>query len=273
MPLQYSAAGGLPTTKLRTYVPWTPQQTYVFTSSGGYSFQVLAGEGAPTIDGGFAKIQVIDRPRRLGFTMPVGYDPFTLSIPIQFDCTVTNTNPSNRPTLPGIPSNTYGPKDLERDIQILEGMAGRGGSVSVDGSFVSAVGSPPVVRVYSNSPQNQSNLIPPNVQNLQWVITALTYGDTVRGRAGDRHRQIMTVGLTQWIPAPTTKRQPRSAYQVVYATQAVNTVAKIVRKFTGKTSHEDYRTVIAFSRTHGATYRTYSQTLAAGTAVFIPRDL
>ena len=269
VPVAHAAAVSTPphvTTgnKKHAYVPWTPQQSYLFVSSGGYSFTVLAGAGAPTIKGGFAKIQVIDRPRRVGFTMPVGYDPISMDVPIQFECSVVANQPAD----------AYSPADIERDIQILEGMAGRGGSVSVDGSIVSAVGDPPTLRIYSNQPDNQSNLIPPNVQNLQWVISSLTYDtNPVRGPGGDRRRQMVTVTLSQWIAPPSAIRVGTSTYQVVYSTLAVDTVAKIVRKYTSKHDAASYRTVISFSRSHGATYRSYTQKLPAGTAVYIPRDL
>lgn len=250
--------------KKHPYVPWTPRQTYLFVSSGGYSFSVLAGEGAPTIKGGFSKIQVLDRPRRKGFTMPIGYDPISMDIPIQFESTV------NFPQVNG----AYEPRDIERDIMILEGMAGRGGSVSVDGSIDAAVGDPPIVHVYGNQPKKQSNLIPPNVQNLEWVISNLTYDpNPMRNPDGNRMRQAITVTLSEWVRAPSSIRQKKSTYTVYRTTLAVDTVAKVVRKFTGKHTHDAYRDVLTFSRQHGAKYRSYTQKLAAGTAVYVPRDL
>ena len=98
--------------------PWSPQQTLNFVGtltngikSAPFSFNVLAGHGAPTITGGWAKINTVDRARTLGFTIPAGFDPMTMDVPIQFE---------------GVAKYSDSEPDIEGDIQKLEWMAGRG---------------------------------------------------------------------------------------------------------------------------------------------------
>src|ERR1039458_4633421 len=73
-----------------SYQPFTSQQTYVFDgrepAGNGYTFRVLAGYGgfSPTKGLG-SKIAINDRPLRLGFTIPSGYDPLEGTLPIQFE--------------------------------------------------------------------------------------------------------------------------------------------------------------------------------------------
>src|SRR5271169_3480345 len=46
---------------------------------------VLAGEGAPTVTGGWVKVASVARFQRVSFTVPEGYDPITMVIPVQFE--------------------------------------------------------------------------------------------------------------------------------------------------------------------------------------------
>jgi hypothetical protein len=55
---------------------------------------VLAGSGAPTVTGGWPKIASVQRFQRESFTVPEGYEPRTLSVPIQFEAVaVTRSRP------------------------------------------------------------------------------------------------------------------------------------------------------------------------------------
>lgn len=159
----------------RVRVPGQLQQADVF--------HVLAGDNPPTITTGYAKIETVDRPQRTGITMFKGYDPIQMNVPIRFD-RATGRSPHN----------------IERDIDLLERMAGRG---NIPGA---AVGPPAIIRVsttdssgqlisliadnYQWSPQNPSAPLW-RIANIEWDENAL------RDRHGNRTRQLATVILQQ----------------------------------------------------------------------------
>lgn len=246
-----------------TYSPWTPQQTLTFSSTGGYSFTCLAGDGAPTITDGFAQINVVARPRQKAYTQPAGYNPIVMTIPIRFEAAIVPSSPSTNAVA------------VERDIQILEGMAGRGKFVSSNQSVHTAEGDPPIVQVYGVSAKSPSNLIPKNLHGLSWVISGLEYDQNpVRNHTGNRRRQDVTVTLTEWVrPPATTSSTTKTVYSVYRTDVSLNTVAKIVRFHTSARTAAKYRKVVSFSRDHGAKYKSYNQHLKLGTAVYVPIDL
>ncbi len=252
------------TPKRREYEPWSSLQTYLFQSTGGTSFTVLAGVGAPTITGGFANISNIGRPRRKGYTQATGYDPITMDVPVRFEASVTL----------GVPVGSYLPADVEDDIMLLEGMAGRGKRVSTNGLFHAALGDPPRVQVYANTQAYPSNLIPPNVHGLLWYIVDLTYDpNPLRSRAGNRKQQDVVVHLSEVVNPPTRSGPKLVPYVLYRSTLSLDTVQRVVAHFTRHRSATAYRRVLAYSREHGARYKSYTQRLKPGTAVYIPRDL
>lgn len=199
---------------------------YDFTNNVQRDFYTLAGETAAKIVGGFAKIQVIDRPRRKGFTMPVGYDPISVDVPIHIDEVVSG---GSEP--PGIHSG------VENDILTLEWMGGRG--ILYGGPNQShnkqAIGNPPIVSWSTtnsnvNSP-HETNLVPANVHGYSWVISNIAYGDPIRDQYGNRRRQPVVLTLTEWVPIPTGKKPtvPTNKFRTFQSTQALNTVAKVAR--------------------------------------------
>jgi hypothetical protein len=167
------------------------------TNSTVPPFSVLAQDSvAPTVTGGFAKWNIVGRPQRVGFTVIDGYDPVTMTVPVMFDAVTYD---------PLSTANTGA--ELERDIQILEWLGGRG-KLYASGGGVGAPGQgdSPLVSVASvNSQGIETNLIPPNCRDINWVVTGIDY-DTgpLRNGAGDRVRQLVTVTLTQHIGAPGT---------------------------------------------------------------------
>lgn len=188
------------------YTPAIPGQSYQFVGTltsatptndrrgakafDQYTFSVLAGDGAPTITSGWAKWGVIDRPRRVGMTVHQGYDPIVLNIPIRFDDVVHRDG-----------------ADLERDIQILHWMAGRGKLFAASGHIgASGQGDSPIIKVFSSdSHARETPLIPPDLHGIDWVITGLTFDpNPIRGTNGHRVRQDVAVALTQFVSAPGT---------------------------------------------------------------------
>ena len=148
-------------------------------------FQVLAGDGAPVITGGWPKWQVIDRPQRLGMTVLQGYDPLTMTVPVMFDAVA------------------HGSADqVEADIEILEWMAGRG-RLYRGKPFYAATGDSPLVTVQTtNSAGVVIPLIPLSYQGpeVNWLVTDISYdAAALRDKQGRRVRQSATVTLTQYV--------------------------------------------------------------------------
>lgn len=267
-------------TVTQRYAPWTPQQVYQWkgTPQSGpgssaptiVSFSVLAGDGAPTITAGFVKLNVIDRPLRKGFTVVGGYDPITMDIPIQFE------------GLASQPSGSFGVSpDIEADIQLLEWMAGRGTYYTNSGGQVGspAAGLPPLVTVASvDSAGTETNLIPPNVQGVKWVISNIAY-DTApyRGRGGNRLRQAATVTVTEYVTVGSAGAGPTgpgssTAPVTVYSTKALDTMGKLTEYYTGLFTTSSKQAVVALNKPT-LKVTSYNKVLKVGTRVLIPAAL
>lgn len=194
---QITLVGAVPTLAASTRAPAGVLQAITFAGSltdaagqsSAHSFVVLAGDGAPTVTGGFAKWQVVDRPQIVGTTVLQGYDPITLVVPILFDEVA-------------YPSVNQG-RALEDDIQILEWMGGRGQLYS-NSPFSPAFGDSPLITlVTADSSGTPTPLVPASYQALVWVITGIDYDpNPLRARNGHRIRQAVTVTLTQHVSGP-----------------------------------------------------------------------
>lgn len=156
------------------------------------TFHVLAGEQAPRIVAGYAKYEVVDRDQRVGLTMFRGFDPISMEVPIRFDAYRSGSSAQN-----------------ERDIVLLERMAGRG---NFSGA---AIGPPPVIRV---STTNASGAIVPLIpENYQWSAdnpSAPTWRvagiewdeEPVRDDKGRRIRQMAVVTVQQYVKVASQTR-------------------------------------------------------------------
>lgn len=220
-------------TKVVHKVPSTAQHIgfYAYGDGKKAEFTVLAGAGSPTLTGGWVKIAKIPRYQRLSITVPEGYDPYVLTIPIMFDATVGDQEKGGR--------------QVEARIKTLEWMAGREVHPSTE-----IMGEPPYVEVFTYQGTTRTNLIPTQYQSVPgsedndtsetwkailsvnprlgnnpekklklhtavkypesilkqvpssevplWYITGITYDpNPLRVRGGDRIRQNVTVELTQ----------------------------------------------------------------------------
>ena len=275
--------------------PFTPQQTYVFdgrlTNGNGYTFRVLAGYAAPKITAGLgSKVNIIDRPLELGFTVPVGYDPFAMDVPIQFEA-VTDA-------YTGFSAIT---DDLEYDIQKLDWMAGRGrlyGDTQGRSTAGPAAGTPPLVTVASlDGSGNPTNLIPTTLHLVDWLVTNVAYDDTlpiqsgggtqasggvIRDASGNRVRQAAVVSLTQFIAAPGSDSSPASrqtargqadGFTTFDSRQGLDTIYKIVMYVTGgSATHQDIQTVLAFNRDR-LKVTSATKVLKPDTTVRIPKSV
>lgn len=159
------------------------------------ALHVYAGDTAPTVMGGYAKIDVVARTERTGLSIFQGYDPITLSIPIRFEADDVNVNGDRKG------------QQVEDDIKKLERMAGRG---EFGGA---AVGPPPLVRISTTGSNSRPiPLIPSNyawdqddVGNspIYWIGNIDWDDDPWRNESGNRVRQLATVTAIQYVsPRP-----------------------------------------------------------------------
>jgi hypothetical protein len=286
-----AVAAAAATVGRRPYAPYQTNQLYTFSGTLpgaiGYTFNVLAGYQPMTVTGGWANISVIDRPLRLGFTIPQGYDPYTATVAIQFENVVRQPHRGASPL-----------SNVEFDIQKLEWMAGRGELYRTRqgaSPLGPATGNPPLVTVTSlDSSGNPTNLIPPNLQgDIVWVITDIAYdtqvgssssggqqgsGGVQRDRSGTRNRQAAVVTLMQYISGPGAEnspsrrqanRQAASGYRVYRATSERDTIQAIVLSINPTATASTVQSVISFNvdRLH---VRSARQHLKIGTSVRVP---
>lgn len=208
---------------------------FAHTLSGVHeNFTAFAGEGAPTVTEGWAKIAKVPRFQRVAITVPEGYEPIVMTVPILFDAVrLTKDRP-----------------DIEEDIRALEWMAGR--EPLQKGNETK--GEPPFVMVYSTDSKGKiTNLIPKNYQTVpgrsqQWYVTNIAFdANPLReGEAGpskgnvpvgDRIRQAATVTLTEVVSTPSALARNRASresvqgkYVKVRSDSAVNTIKKIATR-------------------------------------------
>lgn len=294
MPALIGATGGGNAAKTRparppatVYAPFVSPQLYTFVGSltnvaevATFSFQVLAGDGPPNITAGFVKLNVIDRPQRKGFTIPAGYDPISVDIPVQFESWINQPAGQH-----AITSN------VDYDIQQLEWMAGRGklfASKPDHGVGAPATGDPPLVTVASfDAGGNETNLVPPNLHGVLWIVSNIAYdGDnTILGVSGNRRRVPAVVSLTEYVASagttldsPTTRAKARNALtatnRTYLSTGALNTVSAIVDHYIPNATAQDKQTVRTTTNSKlGVNIRSVLDKLPVGTKVIIPASL
>jgi hypothetical protein len=136
---------------------------YTFNAITGASVQVLRGADAPKMTGGGGGWQIINRPRRVGITQWVGFEPYQMEVPILFDAWHTQDS-------------------VEDDIARLNQM-----QMGTDYT------PPPTVTIIGAVP----------IKSAEWVITTIDWGDNVywtQTPNGDyvRMRQDAVVHLLQY---------------------------------------------------------------------------
>lgn len=229
------------------------------TATGEFrSFPVLAGDGAPTPTGGWAKIATVDRWGRVGYTVPNGYDPIIMTIPILFEAVM----------------KTRGRRDLENDILQLEWMAGR----SPNPAAGEVKGDPPYVEVFTtDSDGNTIPLVPRQFQgepgqSRQWYITNIEFDTNPdRDEGGARIRQAATVTLTEVVSTAGTlahNRQAREAVKGKYKTVRSSTTADTIKKVAVREGiPSSWRAILEANRKLGASAE---KRLKPGTPIRIP---
>lgn len=185
------------------------------------TFSVLAGEGAPTVTGGWPKVAKVPRFQRVAITVPEGYEPIEMTVPVLFDAVV----------------KTKDREHVEAEILVLEWMAGRtpnpaGGEIK---------GEPPYVEVYTtDAAGRQTNLVPKPYQTVpgrsqQWYITDLAFdANPIRSFGGERIRQAVTVTLLEIVSSPSLLKRNRESreevkgkFKTFKTTSAIDTIRKV----------------------------------------------
>lgn len=232
-----------------------------------HRLQAVCGEQPPTITGGWPNITSVTRPRSEDYVVLTDYPPLTMDVSLRFD---------------GWLSPPVNP-DVEHDMQKLTWMWGRG----TLGPGQPGVGNPPILKLGAfNGGQTQTPLIPPDVQDLEWVITNVQY-DTAplrfnaaqlaaRGLSlpvASRARQDVVISLMRWQPAPGFQVQKAKAPDgVVYlkSTQKANCVRSMCQICYDRHQTSDYRTVMNLSANAHLNLRNPGQILPVQTRVAFP---
>lgn len=154
--------------------------TFTVLNSSTRTISVLAdlNTGRPTLTGGGAKWNTIDRPQRTGLTTFAGYDPMQISIPVLFDNFVVGTT-------------------IQDDVDMLWLMWGRGPGAANASSHKAA----PVIGVTGDlmPPITQASSTNPGPPN--WVITAIDEdgASAVHNSAQHLVRLAVVVSLQEYI--------------------------------------------------------------------------
>jgi len=179
LPLRYKKIKGKKPRKgqfLRIKVPGTIKSTSV---SG--SFDVLAGDTAPVIIGGYGKFSVVDRPDRVGMTAFNGYDPITVEVPVRFAAIVSGSS-----------------QRVEADIALLEVMAGL---------TIRRVGPPPPISVLAYNASGIAVPLLPVNRWVRWRVSGLVWdSEPLRDRSARRTTQLATVTLQEDTTVPFATR-------------------------------------------------------------------
>lgn len=154
----------------------------------------LADTGQFNTTAGYAKINVVEVPRRRGISMFAGYDPVAATLPLLL-LDMPYGNPSAEQEPP-----------VERQCAILEWMAGRG--KAINGAPAPAVvnQAPYAVSLSSVAPDGHRTLLVPANYNAaaggveEWFITGIQWGDSLRDREGKRRKQHLVLTLTENVP-------------------------------------------------------------------------
>lgn len=196
-------------------------------------FTVLCGPNPPTQTDGWAQWTIVGRPRQVGVTINAGYNPIAMDVQLRFEAWTADYNDriAKRPNRAA--------QVLEDQIHTLIWMTGRGRLYAQNGVVgEAALGDPPIITVYSADTQgHQRPLIPPDFQNMSWVISALSWDQSpIRNVDGYRVRQDVTVSLLQFVQdvfsagtASSSGRAKSSTtkYTQVQTTATMNTIQQV----------------------------------------------
>lgn len=157
--------------------------TFTILNAAKDSFSVLAdlNTGRPSITGGGAKWNTIDRPQRAGLTVFGGYDPLQLVVPVLFDDFVAGLS-------------------VEDDIDLLWKMWGRG----VRSANASSDKAAPVIQIDGDLLPKMLRFSSENPSPPNWVITNISEdsASAVHNAATHVVRLPVVVTASQYVTTP-----------------------------------------------------------------------
>lgn len=155
----------------------------------------LADTGQFTVTAGYAKINVVEIPRRRGISVFAGYDPITATLPV---------------LLLDMPYGAlaHGQEPIvERQVRILEWMAGRGSPINGAPAPAGVNQSPYAVSLSSVDPGGNPTRLMPATYNAVaggfeqgWYITGIQWGESLRDKETVRRKQHLVLTLTENAP-------------------------------------------------------------------------
>lgn len=152
----------------------------------------LADTGQFTVTAGYAKINVVEIPRRRGISVFAGYDPITATLPV---------------LLLDMPYGKGQTSIVDRQCAVLEWMAGRGKAINGAPAPAPASQAPYAVSLSSVNPSGHfTSLVPANYNSAaaggvqEWYITGIQWGDSLRDREAKRRKQHLVLTLTENAP-------------------------------------------------------------------------
>jgi hypothetical protein len=170
-------------------------------------------------------------------------------------------------------------------------MAGRGKLFATQpdhGVGAAATGDPPLVTVASyDASYNLTNLIPPDLHGVEWMVTNVVddQQNTILGNDGNRRRVPTVITLTEYVASggttldsPTTRAKARNAQtgtnKTYQSTAALNTISAIVDHYVPDASASNKQTVRTTTNSKlGVNIRSVLQKLPLVTKVVIPASL
>jgi nucleoid-associated protein YgaU len=165
---------------------------YLIRASNGTSVLCLRGDGAPQIEGGGARYDVVNRPRRRSVVQWNGDDPYRMLVPIMLDGWSKN-------------------QSIEGDAARINQMMHSQGELT-----------PPVTLFIDGA-------LP--VKGAKWVIESIDWGDRVIWGAGGRLRQDLTLHVLQYLSENILQLARKPGATTPYRVKAGETMAAIAARW------------------------------------------
>jgi hypothetical protein len=239
-----------------------------FDAATSHKFDCLAGDSAPTIVGGYAKWQVVDRPLQRGLTTFQGYDPMSISLSLRF---------IRLDDRGGWIKDDPAGMTIEKQIEVLEWMAGEsieaGPSPLVWVSTFNAAGktAPLIPYEYQATTKNVPRIFGGG-DDTPWIVTALAWDtNAIRNEGGLRIRQDATVTLQYYsVPSYTGNAFARTKARRVTSRPGLDTALLIARSLPTPNAPSLATQLLHFPQNAHLHLRSVNQKIKHGRKVYVP---
>lgn len=162
-----------------------------WNGSGENGVEAMADTGQFLVSAGYAKVNTVEVPQRRGIAVFAGFDPVTATLPVILD---------------KLGESGF---EVEEACQLLEYMAGQGygpGGAYEGAAQVGLAPLPVIIEAFAQDGVSPSKLLPLNYNaadrhpSIEWYITGLAWGDSIRSSSEpyQRVRQRVTLTLTEY---------------------------------------------------------------------------